>query len=150
MHSLGPTYALKKKLFIVFLRINGASCLIRQPYLISLKTCGRPKGFCEPLWLTVSSASTFVSVCMFVWSFPWDSTERGCQSREGQCAVIASEAWINLGGGHGLEAVVGTLPFSGSMLVFHCLPLWPCPDQPAFLRDPYWPFAPWELCLIAA
>ena len=135
------------KVFIVYLRINWASCLsLGNPTWF----LWRPKLFVN-YWLTVSSASASVSVCAFVCSFPWDSTEeRGCQSREGRCAALASEARINLGGGHGLEAVVGTLPFSGAMLVFHCLPLRPCPDQPVFLRDPDWPFAPQELCLIAA
>ena len=138
----------KKKVFIVYLRINWASCLLLGNPTWFL---WRPRLFVN-YWLTVSSASTSMSVCAFVCSFPWDPTEeRGCQSREGQCAALASEAWINLGGGHGPEAVVGAHPpFSSAMLVFHCLPLWSWPDQPVFLRDPDWPFAPRELCLIAA
>lgn len=97
----------KKKVFIVYLRINWASCLLLGNPTWFL---WRPRLFVN-YWLTVSSASTSMSVCAFVCSFPWDPTEeRGCQSREGQCAALASEAWINLGGGHGPEAVVGAPP----------------------------------------
>ena len=150
MQYLGHTYTKKKKVFIVYLRIKS---FIRQTYLLSLKTYGRPKDSSE---LFIDSQFNFnfcecLCVCvLFHMRFP-----RGNRMAEQGEAVHSysvwniDKYWLEGCGGRGIEAVAGTLTFSDSMLVFHCLTLLPFPNQHLFLRGPR-PFSPWELCLISA